>query len=118
MVDDVAAMLEIVIDHRDTLNGRDAIVVTFKPRPDAKPRTRKAARASVAGQIRIDEQAKRLRESMRPRSTICRSATACLHGSNQGATVTVRRQPFGAGLWLPCRFASMAKGMRCSSSGS
>ena len=40
VVDDVAAMLDVRIDHRDTLDGRDAIVVTFKPRKDANPRTR------------------------------------------------------------------------------
>ena len=36
VVDDVAAILDVAIDHRDMLDGREAIVLTFKPRRDAR----------------------------------------------------------------------------------
>src|SRR5438552_7085506 len=59
VVDDVAATLEVTIDHRDTLDGRDAIVVRFKPRKNAEPQTREGRIArDFAGEIWIDEQAR------------------------------------------------------------
>jgi hypothetical protein len=102
VVDDVAAMLEVAIDHRDMLDGRDAIVLTFKPRKDAKPRTREARLArGFAGQIWIDEQA---REVARVNATAVDDLSfgyGVLGRLNEGATVTVRRQPIDANLWLP-----------------
>src|SRR5258705_7312042 len=54
-VEDVAAMLEVAIDRRDRLDGRDTIVLTFKPKRDAKPRTREGRLVrGFAGQIWID----------------------------------------------------------------
>ena len=48
--------LEFTLARRETLDGRDAIVVAFKPRPDAKPKTRQGKMAkSFAGRIWIDE---------------------------------------------------------------
>jgi hypothetical protein len=102
MVDDVAAMLDVVIDHRDRLDGRDAIVVTFKPRPDAKPRTREGRLArAFAGQIWIDEQAKEVARVDATAIDDLSFGYGVLARLNEGATVTLRQQPFEAGLWLP-----------------
>ena len=40
IVEDVAATLEVAIERRDRLDGRNAIVASFKARRDAKPATR------------------------------------------------------------------------------
>ena len=40
LIDDVASTIELAIDHRDVIDGRQMVVVTFTPRPGAKPRTR------------------------------------------------------------------------------
>ena len=102
IVDDVAAMLDVKIDHRDILDGRDAIVVTFKPRPDANPRTREGRLArAFAGHIWIDEQAKEVARVDATAIDDLSFGYGVLARLNEGATVTVRRQPFEAGLWLP-----------------
>jgi len=102
LVDDVAAMLDVAIDHRDMLDGREAIVVTFKPKRDARPRTREGRLArGFAGQIWIDEQAK---EVARVNATAVDDLSfgyGVLGRLNEGATVTVRRQPIDSNLWLP-----------------
>jgi hypothetical protein len=39
-MDDVMATLNFKMARRDSVNGRDAIVFTFTPKPDAEPETR------------------------------------------------------------------------------
>lgn len=102
VVDDVAEMLEIKIDRRASLNDRDAIVVTFKPKRDAKPRTREGRLArSFAGEIWIDEQ---MREIVRIDAMAIDDLSfgyGVLGRVNKGATVTVRRERVDGNLWLP-----------------
>jgi hypothetical protein len=102
VVDDVAAMLDVMIDHRDTLDGRDAIVVTFKPRKDANPRTREGRLArDFRGQIWIDELAREVAKIDATAIDDLSFGYGVLGRLNEGATVSVRRQPIEAGLWLP-----------------
>lgn len=102
VVDDVAEMLDVKVDRRDSLNNRDAIVVTFQPKPDAKPRTREGRLArAFAGEIWIDEQ---MREVVRVDAAAVDDLTfgyGVLGHVNKGASVTVRRQAMDGGLWLP-----------------
>lgn len=102
VVDDVAEMLDVRISRRDSLNNRDAIVVTFKPKRDANPRTREGRLArAFAGEIWIDEQG---REVVRVDATAMDDLSfgyGVLGRVNKGATVTVRRQPMDDNLWLP-----------------
>ena len=102
VVDDVANMLDVKIDRRESLNNRDAIVVTFKPKRNAAPRTREGGLArSFAGEIWIDEQG---REVVRVDATAIEDLSfgyGVLGRVNKGATVTVRRQPMDGNLWLP-----------------
>ena len=102
VVDDVAAMLDVTIDHRATLDGRDAIVVRFKPRPDAKPRTREGRVArDFMGQIWIDERAREVAKIDATAIDDLSFGYGVLGRLNEGATATVRRQPIEEGLWLP-----------------
>lgn len=102
VVDDVAAMLDVTIDHRDTLDGRDAIVVTFKPRPDAKPRTREGRLArDFTGRIWIDERAREVAKIDATAIDDLSFGYGVLGRLNKGAAVTVRQQPIEEGLWLP-----------------
>jgi len=103
VVDDVAEMLELKMDRRGSLNDRDAIVVTFKPKRDAKPRTREGRLArAFAGEIWIDEQ---MREVARIDATAIDDLSfgyGVLGRVNKGATVTVIRERMDNGnLWLP-----------------
>jgi len=102
IVDDVVATLDVKIDHRDVLNGRDAIVLTFKAKRDAQPRTREGRLVrGFAGEIWIDELAK---EVMRVDAKAIDDLTfgfGMLGRLNEGATVSVRRQRIDGDLWLP-----------------
>jgi len=114
IVDDVAATLDVKIDHRDMFDGRDAIVVTFKAKSDAKPRTREGKLArGFAGEIWIDELA---REVVKVDAKAIDDLTfgfGMLGKLNEGATVSVRRQPIDGNLWLPVsiRFAGEGRAM-------
>ena len=81
-------MLDVKIDHRATLDGREAVVLTFTPKRDAEPKTREGRLArGFAGRSGSTSRHSRSRGSMRKRSTTCRSATACWRRLNEGATV-------------------------------
>ena len=102
VVDDVAAMLDVTMDHRDTLDGRDAIVVTFKPRKDANPHTREGRLArDFKGEIWIDEEAREVAKIDATAIDDLSFGYGMLGRLDEGATVTVRRQPIDDGLWLP-----------------
>ena len=102
VVDDVASVLDVTIARRDRLGSRDVIVATFQAKPDAKPRTREGRLArSFAGEIWIDELA---REVVRVDAKAIDDLSfgyGLLARVNEGATVTVRREPIEDRLWLP-----------------
>jgi len=102
IVDDVAATLDVKIDRRDRLDGREAIVVTFKARRDAKPRTREGRLArGFAGEIWIDELAREVVKVDAKAIEDLSFGYGMLARLNEGATVSVRRQRIGGELWLP-----------------
>jgi hypothetical protein len=102
MVDDVASTIELSIDHRDVLDGRPTIVVTFKPRPDAKPRTREGRVArSFTGLIWIDEEAQEVAKVEATAIDDISFGYGLLARLGEGSTVMVRRQPIDGTLWLP-----------------
>jgi hypothetical protein len=99
---DVLATLKFSLARREAVNGRDAIVVTFEPRPDARPQTRQGSIAKVLkGTIWVDEAA---REVIRVEATAIDSVSfgagivARLH---EGATVSLARQRIDDDVWLP-----------------
>jgi len=102
IVDDVAATLDVKIDHRDVLDGRDAIVLTFKAKRDAQPRTREGRLArGFAGEIWIDELAKEVVKVDAKAVDDLTFGYGMLGRLNEGAMVSVRRQPIDDHLWLP-----------------
>jgi hypothetical protein len=102
VVDDVAASLDVSINRRDRLDGRDAIVAVFKAKRDANPRTREGRIArNFAGEIWIDEET---REVSRLEATAVDDVVfgyGMLARLNKGATVMVRRERIEPNLWLP-----------------
>lgn len=100
--DDAVDMLRFAIARRETTSGRDFIVVTFEPKPDAKPETREGRLAKVlSGTIWVDEAA---REVTRVEATAVDDVSyglgviARLH---KGATVTLTRERVTDRIWLP-----------------
>jgi hypothetical protein len=102
VVDDVAAMLDVKIDHRDRFDSRDAIVLTFTPKRDAQPRTREGRLArGFTGEIWIDELAREVVKVDARAIDDLSFGYGVLGRLNKGATVMVRQQPIDANLWLP-----------------
>ena len=109
-MDDVVAMLTFKMERRESVNGRDAIVIAFAPRPDADPETREGRIAKAfTGNVWVDEAA---REVIRVEATAVDTISFKTFGDvtfgfgliarlNEGSTVTLHRQPIDDGLWLP-----------------
>lgn len=102
IVEDIAAVIDVVIHRRDKLNGRDAIVARFKARRDADPKTREGRLArGFAGEIWIDEQSKQVVKIDATAVDDLSYGYGVLGRLNKGATVTVRQQAVEGNLWLP-----------------
>jgi hypothetical protein len=102
MVDDVASVLDVVMDRRDMLNGRPAIVVRFHGRTDASPRTREGRIArAFSGLIWIDEEAKEVARVDATAVDDISFGYGMLARLNNGSTVVVRRESVDRDLWLP-----------------
>jgi hypothetical protein len=105
---DVINTLNLVMERRESRDGRETIVVTFSPKPDARPETREGRLAKIfTGTIWIDEAA---REVLRIEGTTIDSMTygfGMVARLNKGTRVTVVRQPVDGRIWLPTslRFA-------------
>jgi hypothetical protein len=101
-MDDVVAMLTFTSERRDTLNGRDTIVVRFTPRANATPETREGRIARVfAGSVWVDEAA---HEVIRVEATAVDSISfgfGLIARLNKGTTVTLTREQIQGALWLP-----------------
>jgi hypothetical protein len=100
-IDDVVATLSFVMDRREMRDGRETIVVTFAPRPDARPQTREGRLAKIfAGSIWVDE---REQEVVHVEATATDSISmgfGMIAWLNEGTRVSVTRQPVN-GIWLP-----------------
>ena len=99
---DVVATLRFSLARRETVNGRDTIVVNFEARPDARPQTRQGSIAKVLkGTIWVDESA---REVIRAEATAIDSLSfggGFVARLNEGAVVSLARQRIDDEIWLP-----------------
>lgn len=101
-IDDIVDALDLTVDRRELLDGRTTVVVTFTPRPDARPQTREGKIAkNFKGSVWVDEQA---HEVVRARAVAVDDLTfgfGLFARLNEGMTATVTRQPVEGGIWLP-----------------
>jgi hypothetical protein len=113
-IDDTVAALRFWIERRESLGGRDAIVVRFEPRPEARPSTREGRIAKVMkGTIWIDEAA---REVVRAEATAIDDMSygmGIIARLNEGTRVTVVRERIDDDMWLPTsiRFVGHGRAM-------
>jgi hypothetical protein len=110
-VDDVVQTLQFSIARRESLHGRDTIVVSFGPRPNAKPKTRQGKMAKAfEGTVWIDEAE---REVVRLEATAVDSLSyglGVLARLNEGTEVELERQRIDASLWLPTSIRLKGRG--------
>jgi hypothetical protein len=111
-VADTAAGLDLVLDHRERLGGRDVIVVTFAPKAGApEPETREGRLARLfKGRIYIDEAEA---EVVRVEATAIDDITYGLGfvaRLNEGTTVTLVQERVDSDLWLPTSIRFVGEG--------
>jgi len=102
VVEDVAATLDVAMNRRERLNGRDAIIAVFNARRDAKPQTREGRIArNFSGEIWIDELTREVTRIDAKAIDDVAFGYGVLARLNKGATVTLRRELVHGNLWLP-----------------
>jgi|SoiMethySBSTD1v2_1073268.scaffolds.fasta_scaffold00036_90 hypothetical protein len=114
-MEDVVAMLTFKMARREMVNGRDTIVVTFTPKPNAdEPQTREGRLAKAfTGSVWVDEAAREvIRVEAKAVDTIS-FGFGLIAKLNEGSTVTLHRQPIDGAIWLPTsiRFAGEGRAL-------
>ena len=101
-VEDVVQTLDFSMVRREVVGGRDMIVVSFSPKPDAKPRTRQGKMAKAfEGTTWIDEA---LREVVRLEATSVDTISyglGVIARLGKGAKVELVRERIDESIWLP-----------------
>jgi hypothetical protein len=95
-------MLDFTLARRETVRGRAMIVVTFKPKANARPETSQGRIARVfQGSIWVDEA---MREVVRVEATAIDDMTVgmgLVARLNEGTKATLTREPIDGDVWLP-----------------
>ena len=102
VVEDVAAALDIRMDHRERIDGRDTIVLTFTPLDSARPRTRQGKLVkNFKGRIWIDEEARQVARIEAVAIDDINIGLGVVGWLNEGASADVRQQRIDGDVWLP-----------------
>jgi hypothetical protein len=113
-MEDVMAMLTFKMARREGVNGRDAIVFTFTPRPEGDAQTREGRLAKAfTGSVWVDEAAHEvIRIDAKAVDTIS-FGFGLIARLNEGSTVTLHRELIENGIWLPTsiRFAGEGRAL-------
>jgi hypothetical protein len=110
-VDDTVATLQFAIDRRETIGGRDVIVVRFGPRPQAKPQTREGKLAKMfSGVIWVDESAREVTKVEATAGEDLSYGFGLLAKVGKGSVVTLTRERVDDHVWLPVSVKFKAEG--------
>jgi hypothetical protein len=104
ILDDVFALYDLQLVRRDILNGISTILVTFKPRPDFKPKTKEGRILQhIGGSAWIaedDHELARLEAEIVDPISIGAGILAKL---NKGSTIAFERRKINGEIWLPVK---------------
>jgi hypothetical protein len=104
ILDDVFALYDLQLVRRDILNGISTILVTFKPRPDFKPKTKEGkVLQHIGGSAWIaedDHELARLEAEIVDPISIGAGILAKL---NKGSTIAFERRKINGEIWLPVK---------------
>jgi hypothetical protein len=110
-IDDVIDTLQFQLKGRTTHEGVPAIVVTFTPKPNARPSTRQGRTAQkFTGTIWVDEAAL---EVMRVEAKSTDDLTyggGLVASLGEGTTATVTRRRVGGDVWMPTALTLTGQG--------
>jgi hypothetical protein len=108
---DILGALQFQVDGRTMHEGVPAIVVSFSPKPGARPQTRQGRTAQkFAGTVWIDEAAS---EVMRLEARAVDDISfgyGIVARLSKGTVGTLTRRPVGDGIWLPSRVTLKGRG--------
>lgn len=104
IIDDALGVFDVKIAGREDVNGRPAIMLTFQPRQDCKPKTPEGKNMQhVAGRAWIDEEdhqvARVEMEVIDPISI----GLGLLARLQKGASIAAERRKFNGEIWLPAK---------------
>ena len=111
---DVLSTLTFALDRREVIDGRPVIVVTFAPRPGAKPTTRQGRMARVfSGEAWVDEASREVERVEAVAVDNLSMGFGVVARLNTGTRVSVTRRQVAGGLWLPAsiRFAGEGRAL-------
>lgn len=100
-IDDVLSAMVFSVDRREMFENRSSIVVTFGPRPDADPQTRRGDLArKFAGTAWIDEAERELRYVEATSVDSISFGLGLAARISDGAVATMRREKVADGVWM------------------
>jgi hypothetical protein len=101
-VEELFRIYEIQLVRREELDGRDAVLVTFRPRPGVKTETRSGkVLQRVAGRAWIDEADRQLVRVEAELTDDLSFGFGILARLKKGATVSLTRKKINDEIWLP-----------------
>ena len=110
-VEDVTQTLRFTIARREVVSGHAVIVITFTPRPNARPTTRQGRLArNFTGNIWVNEAAQ---EVERVEATAVEDVSfgfGFVARVRKGATVSAERKPVEGGVWMPTSLRFIGEG--------
>jgi hypothetical protein len=110
-INDVIDALEFTSPERAVYNGVPALVLTFSPKPDARPATRQGRTAQrFAGTIWVDERAAEVMHLQATSIDDISYGLGIVARLGKGTTATVTRKPVGDGLWMPTSLTMTGRG--------
>ena len=100
-IDDVINAMQFSVDRRETFENRPSIVVTFEPRADADPQTRRGDLArKFAGTAWIDEAEREVRYVEAVSVDSISFGLGLAARISDGAVATLRREQVADGVWM------------------
>ena len=110
-LDDAINTLEFKVARRERLDGRLLVVVTFTPRPDAKPQTREGRLARYfSGTMWVDEDAGEIVKTEATALDSISYGLGFIARLGAGTRVSLTRQQIEPGLWLPTSMRFQGQG--------
>lgn len=111
MIADVRSVFDVALMRRETVNGVPSILVTFRPRADARPRTREGQLLTkVAGRAWFSETDYELVRVDAAAIAPIRYGWGILARIDPGARAVIDRQRLDEGAWVPARYELSASG--------
>lgn len=110
-IEDIVNALQFELQGRGTRNGVRALIVTFTPKPTARPTTREGRIAQkFAGTVWIDEAAAQVMQVEAKSIDSISFGFGIVARLGEGTTATLTRAPVAGGVWMPSELTLTGRG--------